>query len=57
MPCTIILCSGKSLSQLYQLAIEKLNFNKRTIFIEPAMMDKAAFYGQIKIFQSYQQHK
>ncbi len=57
MPCTIVLCSGNSLSQLYQLAIEKINFDARIIFIEPAMMDKAAFCGQIKIFQSYHQHK
>jgi 2-dehydro-3-deoxygalactonokinase len=57
MPCTIVLCSGESLFQLYRLAIEKLNFNTRIIFIEPAMMDKAAFCGQIKIFQSYQNHK
>jgi len=57
MPCTIVLCSGDNLFQLYRLAIEKFNFNTRTIFIEPAMMDKAAFYGQIKIFQSYQNHK
>jgi 2-dehydro-3-deoxygalactonokinase len=57
MPCIIILCSGDNLFKLYQLAIEKLNFNTRTIFIEPSMMDKAAFCGQIKIFQSYQNHK
>jgi len=57
MPCTIVLCSGDNLFQLYRLAIEKLNFNTRKIFIEPSMMDKAAFCGQIKIFQSHQQHK
>jgi 2-dehydro-3-deoxygalactonokinase len=54
MPCTIVLCSGNSLFQLYQLAIEKLSFDAKTIYIEPAMMDKAAFWGQIKIFQSFQ---
>lgn len=54
MPCTIVLCSGNSLFQLYQLAIEKLSFDTKTIYIEPAMMDKAAFWGQIKIFQSFQ---
>jgi 2-dehydro-3-deoxygalactonokinase len=57
MPCTIVLCSGNSLSQLYQLAIEKLSFEAKTIYIEPAMMDKAAYWGQIKIFQSFQQRK
>ena len=57
MPCRIILCSGNSLFQLYQLAIEKLNFGEQTIFIQPAMMDKAAFVGQYQIFQNYQQHK
>ncbi len=57
MPCRIILCSGNSLFQLYQLAIEKLNFGEQTIFIPPTMMDKAAFVGQFKIFQYYQQHK
>ena len=54
MPCTIVLCSGNSLFQLYQLSIEKLIFDAKTIYIEPAMMDKAAFWGQIKIFQSFQ---
>ena len=54
MPCTIVLCSGNSLFQLYRLAIEKLSFDAKTIYIEPAMMDKAAFWGQIKIFQSFQ---
>jgi 2-dehydro-3-deoxygalactonokinase len=53
----IILCSGNSMFLLYQLAIEKLNFGQRTIFIQPEMMDKAAFVGQYQIFQSYQQHK
>ena len=57
MPCRIILCSGNSLFQLYQLAIEKLNFGEQILFIPPAMMDKAAFVGQLKIFQYYQQHK
>ena len=57
MPCAIVLCSGDNLFQLYQLAIEKLNFNTRTIFIEPSMIDKAAFCGQVKIFQSHQLHK
>jgi hypothetical protein len=42
---------------LYQLAIEKLNFGQRTIFIQPEMMDKAAFVGQHQIFKYYQQHK
>ena len=53
----IILCSGNSMFLLYQLAIEKLNFGHPAIFIQPEMMDKAAFVGQHQIFQYYQQHK
>lgn len=53
----IILCSGNSMFLLYQLVIEKLNFGRPTIFIQPEMMDKAAFVGQHQIFQYYQQHK
>ena len=56
-PSQIILCSGNSMFLLYQLAIEKLNFGHPTIFIQPEMMDKAAFVGQHQIFQYYQQHK
>ena len=56
-PSQIILCSGNSMFLLYQLAIEKLNFGRPTIFIQPEMMDKAAFVGQHQIFQYYQQHK
>ena len=56
-PSQIILCSGNSMFLLYQLAIEKLNFGHPAIFIQPEMMDKAAFVGQHQIFQYYQQHK
>ena len=56
-PSQIILCSGNSMFLLYQLAIEKLNFGHPAIFIQPEMMDKAAFVGQHQIFQYYHQHK
>lgn len=51
---TIVLCCGNKLFELYKLAIEKIHAGFPIKLISPEVMDKAAFIGQRRIFESYQ---
>lgn len=51
---TIVLCCGNKLFELYKLAIEKIHEGFPVKLISPEVMDKAAFIGQRRIFESYQ---
>jgi 2-dehydro-3-deoxygalactonokinase len=50
----IVLCCGNKLYELYKLAIEKIHKGFPLKLISPEVMDKAAFIGQRRIFESYQ---
>ena len=51
---TIVLCCGNKLFEFYKLAIEKIHEGFPVKLISPEVMDKAAFIGQRRIFESYQ---
>ncbi|WP_460982648.1 2-dehydro-3-deoxygalactonokinase [Spirosoma fluminis] len=48
----LILCSGNNLYDLYKSAIDELGLAERTTTISADLIDKAAFAGQVKIFQN-----
>jgi 2-dehydro-3-deoxygalactonokinase len=52
----LILCSGSNLFEHYKVALEALNLTERTTTIPPALIDRAAVAGQIKIFESVKAH-
>jgi 2-dehydro-3-deoxygalactonokinase len=50
----LVLCSGSNLHVFYKRAIEEMKLSYRSIIIPADIIDKSAFYGQIKIFQNQQ---
>ncbi|MBC7922239.1 MAG: hypothetical protein H7Z75_14250 [Ferruginibacter sp.] len=48
----LVLCSGSNLSEFYPPALAELNLSDRTVAVRPALIDRAAIAGQIKIFQN-----
>lgn len=48
----LMLCSGNNLYTLYEAALDSLGLSARTITIPADIIDKAAFAGQVTIFQN-----
>lgn len=48
----LVLCSGSNLSKYYKLAIEELHLADRTDIVPSDLIDKAAFAGQIRIYEN-----
>ena len=48
----LVLCSGRNLAAFYELAINELNLNNRTMNTPAQLVDRAASVGQICLFQN-----
>lgn len=51
--CSLFLCSGKNLQELYTMALEEMGLAGRTSFIANDLVDKAAITGQKIIYEQY----
>lgn len=47
----VVLCSGRKLSGLYQLALDELRLSARTEVVPPDLVDRAAGVGQVQLYR------